>query len=166
MSRRTIKTDCRGYARRVGVIAVGALVLSLNLAACGGSGASKEELAKAAHKGAVHRAEQERLRKLERELKEVHNVPKTGSSEPNPAPAPESSSSPSATDCGNDLTAGPETSCPFAENVRAVYENEIGVGSGNIRAYSPANETIYPMYCTAGSPHECSGAISATVYFP
>jgi hypothetical protein len=164
--RRTLKTHRLAFSGRLGVIAVGALVLSLGLAACGDSGASKEELAKAAHKGAVHRAEQERLRKLERRVREANRVPKSGSAEPNPAPAPESSPTPSGTDCGNSLTAGPETSCPFAENVRAVYENEIGVGSGNIHAYSPANETIYPMYCTAGSPHECSGAISATVYFP
>ena len=160
--------DSKQTLRRgqVAIAAVVVVALPFGLAACGDSGASKEELAKAAHKGAVHRAEQERLRKLERELKEVHKVPKTGSAEPNPPTSRESNPGPSGTDCGNDLIAGPETSCGFAENVRAVYENEIGVGAGHLFAYSPANETVYPMYCTAGSPHECSGAISATVYFP
>lgn len=48
---------------------------------------------------------------------------------------------------------------------RSEYENEFGEGSGTVYAYSAANNEIYEMFCTA-APHECSGAINATVFFP
>jgi hypothetical protein len=151
---------------RIWVLVCIAIVASASLAACGGGGASSEELAKAAHKGAAHRAEQERLRKLEKELKEVHNGNVgTNPGVPNPAPTT-TTAPPTNSNCGNELTAGPDTTCEFAENVRTEYEYEIGSGPGKVTAYSPANETVYEMFCTAGSPHECSGAIDATVYFP
>ncbi|MBA3864978.1 MAG: hypothetical protein H0X42_01310 [Solirubrobacterales bacterium] len=161
----------RNGKRSIGVMVM--VLAALGAGAClsgcgGGGGASQEEIAKAQHRGALHRAEQERLRKLERELKEDHRTAKTKAVVvvPNTESATETSPGPSGTDCGNNLVAGPETSCGFAENVRTAYEDEIGVGSGSLQAYSPANETVYNMFCTAGSPHECSGAITATVYFP
>jgi hypothetical protein len=151
---------------RVSVLAVAGIVLSLGLLACGGSGASKEELAEAAKRGAHHKAEQERLRKLEKELKEVHKGGTGNPDTPNPAPAPAPAPTQSSrSSCGGSLSVGPDTTCEFAENVRSEYEYEIGSGSGSITAYSPANNEVYEMFCTA-SPHECSGAIDATVYFP
>jgi ATPase subunit of ABC transporter with duplicated ATPase domains len=102
-----------------------------------------------------HRQEKERLEKKEQEAAHITVVPTE-------TPAP---STPSGTDCGDGVIAGPETSCGFALNTRAEYEAEIGEGSGSIEAFSEANEKWYPMFCT-GAPHECSGAISATVYFP
>lgn len=153
--------------RRVSVLAVVGIVTSLGLVACGGSGSSQEELAQAKKEAANHVHKEDRLRKLEKELKEVHKQGKpistVSTSAPSAGPPPVSTG---PTSCGNNLTAGPSTSCPFAENVRLEYEDEIGVGSGSITAYSPANNEVYEMFCTAGSPHECSGAIDATVYFP
>ena len=66
------------------------------------------------------------------------------------------------TDCGSGLTVGPNTSCPFAENVRAAYESS---GSGILDVYSPTTGQTYRMYCTSGSPVVCTGGHGASVYF-
>ena len=63
-----------------------------------------------------------------------------------------------ATDCGNGLTVGAHTSCPFAENVRAAYQSS---GSGILDVYSPTTGRTYRMYCTSGSPHVCTGGNGA-----
>jgi hypothetical protein len=67
--------------------------------------------------------------------------------------------------CGGDLSVGPNTSCPFAQNVRDAYA---GSGGGNVTvsAYSPATNRDYLMYCSGGSPHVCTGGNNASVYFP
>jgi hypothetical protein len=68
------------------------------------------------------------------------------------------------TSAGNDgLTAGARTSCPFAENVRASYEQS---GSGVLEVYSPTTEQTYRMYCTGGATLVCTGGNGASVYFP
>jgi hypothetical protein len=66
------------------------------------------------------------------------------------------------TNCGNGLTAGARTSCPFAENVRTAFEAS---GSGVFDVYSPVTGQTYRMYCTAGSPHVCTGGNGASVFF-
>jgi hypothetical protein len=66
------------------------------------------------------------------------------------------------TNCGSGLTAGARTSCPFAENVRAEYEQS---GSGILEVYSPTTGQTYRMYCTSGAPHVCTGGNGASVYF-
>jgi hypothetical protein len=118
----------------------------------------------------VHK--EERLRKLEKEVKHIkhhhstENVPPrvepngSGSTAP-PAPAP----SPGVESCGGELEVNSYTTCPFAENVEHDYYAEIGSGSGTVDAYSPAKDQFYVMYCTA-SPHECTGGTNAAVYFP
>jgi hypothetical protein len=68
----------------------------------------------------------------------------------------------SKADCGNGLTVGPNTSCPFAENVRTAYESS---GSGVLDVYSPTTGQTYRMYCTSGSPVVCTGGHGASVYF-
>ena len=65
--------------------------------------------------------------------------------------------------CGSGLSVGPNTSCGFAENVRAAYQQS---GSSVVRADSPATGRTYTMYCTTGSPHVCTGGNDAAVYFP
>jgi hypothetical protein len=69
---------------------------------------------------------------------------------------------PGPSNCGNGLTAGARTSCPFAENVRTAYESS---GSGILDVYSPTTGETYRMYCTSGSPHVCTGGNGASVYF-
>jgi hypothetical protein len=66
-------------------------------------------------------------------------------------------------DCGGGLSVGPNTSCPFAENVQAEYYRG---GAGWIDVYSPVTGRTYRMYCTSGSPHVCTGGNDAAVYFP
>jgi hypothetical protein len=65
--------------------------------------------------------------------------------------------------CGSGVSAGPNTSCGFAENVRAAYRQS---GSPVVSAFSPATGKTYTMYCTSSSPHVCTGGNDASVYFP
>ena len=155
--------------RLAAILAVGLLV-AVGLFACGGGGgASKSEIAAAEKRGRTIKAEKEKERKLENEiheLKKERDQEKGGSSPTGSAPAAQAPVAESdRTSCGGSLSVGPDTTCRFAENVRAEYEYEIGSGSGTVYAYSAANNEIYEMFCTA-SPHECSGAINATVFFP
>ena len=65
--------------------------------------------------------------------------------------------------CGGGVSVGPNTSCSFAYNVRDEYNSS---GSSVIRVFSPATGRTYTMYCTSGSPHQCTGGNNAAVYFP
>jgi hypothetical protein len=168
----------------VAVSALAIVVAAILVAACGGSsGANPQEIAQAERHARQEKTEKEKERRLERKLNRIeaeNRLAKKRRREkarrelkerqvahvtPAPTPAPVESTEPSGTDCGDGVTAGPETSCGFALNVRAEYEAEIGEGSGSIEAWSEANEEWYPMFCT-GAPHECEGAITATVYWP
>jgi hypothetical protein len=156
----------------------------ISLSACGGgtSTASQQELLRAERHARQEKAEKERERKLERKLAKLERENRQSKKhdreelernaahvavtpEPQPAIVESSPPSGSSTDCGEDIVAGPETSCGFAINVRNAYESEIGSGSGTVEAWSDANHQEYSMYCTS-APHECEGAITATVYFP
>jgi hypothetical protein len=63
--------------------------------------------------------------------------------------------------CGDSLVAGPNTTCPFAEKVRAAYH-----GAGTLVAYSPVTHRTYVMTCSAGPAVACTGGNDASVYFP
>lgn len=176
----------KGIWCKAGVTVGLAAMVGLLIAGCGGgsSGANQSEIAQAEKHARQEKTEKEKERRLERKLQtlerenreakkrrqekarqqqkareDVHVVSTVESSPAQP-------STPSGTDCGDGVIAGPETSCGFALNTRSEYESEIGAGSGTIEAFSEANEQWYPMYCTEGAEHECSGAISATVYWP
>jgi hypothetical protein len=154
--------------------------LAAGFSACGSSGTDtaalkqegrKEQLEK--EKGQrlerkIQKIERERRQEKKRKREQERDRFRTGpdSSAPAAAPsAPEPAPAPSGTSCGSGVTAGPETTCGFALNVRAEYYAVVGEGSGEFEAYSPTLNEWFPMYCT-GAPHECSGAITATVYFP
>lgn len=85
------------------------------------------------------------------------------------APAASSSgaaTSPSAsakTSCGERVSVGPNTSCPFASNVRSKYDAQ---GPGTYVVPSPTTGQSYPMTCTnnAGAV-TCIGGNNASVYF-
>lgn len=64
--------------------------------------------------------------------------------------------------CGNGLTAGPRTSCPFAERVRSAYAQ---YGAGIFRVYSPVTDKSYSMNCVGNSTIVCRGGNNASVYF-
>jgi hypothetical protein len=152
---RVMSNQGRGRARRFGsVVAVGAL-MSLLLVACGGGGASPQEEVRLKMEGAAHVHKEERLRRLEKELRRTES-PSSSSSTP---------STPARESCGGELEVNSYTTCPFAENVQSAYFSEVGSGGGNVEAWSPVTEQFYVMYCT-GSPHECTGGNNAAVYFP
>ena len=65
--------------------------------------------------------------------------------------------------CGDGVSVGPQTSCPFAQNVASEYHSS--GGAGTIRVYSPVTDRTYTMTCTSGSPHVCTGGHDASVYF-
>lgn len=141
----------------------------LALAGCGGSSASQEELEAARKQGAAKAHQQAKIRQIQKELKELKHGGGSGKpgSPGSVSPAPEGGGSvASSGSCGGSLSANQYTTCGFAENVEAAYYSEIGSGSGSVTAYSPTTEQYYSMYCTAGSPHECTGGNNAAVYFP
>ncbi|HEX5988684.1 MAG TPA: hypothetical protein VFY75_00535 [Solirubrobacterales bacterium] len=144
-------------------------ILGFALAGCGDSGASSEELDAARKEGAVKAHQAERIREIQKELKALRKngggSGKAAAAAGSPAPEGGSSSSGSG-NCGGSLSANSVTTCGFAENVQDAYYAEIGSGSGTVIAYSPTTGQTYSMYCTAGSPHECTGGNDAAVYFP
>jgi hypothetical protein len=157
-------------AKRIALVVIFIAVASA-LSACGDSGASKEELQEARLQGAAKAHQQAKITQIQRELKALRHggsrttgaVPPSSSS---PAPAPESSETSSSGNCGGGLSANQYTTCGFAENVETDYYSEIGSGSGTVVSYSPTTGKTYSMYCTAGSPHECTGGNNAAVFFP
>jgi hypothetical protein len=64
--------------------------------------------------------------------------------------------------CGDGLSVGPNTTCPFAVNVRAAYWQQ---GPGTVMAYSPVTHRTYAMSCSAGATVVCTGGNHASVYF-
>jgi hypothetical protein len=159
----------RGWPCRIASAA--AVAAALSVTACGGSsGANQEEIARFQKKGAERVHEQERLRKLEHELKHIKHKGDEGTPAPPrhepSSPLPSTPAPPPALEsCGGELEVNSYTTCPFAEAVETSYFAEIGSGSGTVTAYSPVTETTYSMYCTS-SPHECTGGTNAAVYFP
>ena len=63
------------------------------------------------------------------------------------------------------MFVGPNTSCPFAQNVEHAYTGSIGNGNGTVTASSPVTGDSYQMQCTGGSPVSCSGGTNALVEF-
>jgi hypothetical protein len=147
--------------------AVAATALAIGLAACGDSGSSQEEIDQAKQAGAAHAREQIRIKQIQHELRALRHG--NGGRPPTPVPGSGSASSAGsggASTCGGELSVNSVTTCPFAENVESAYFAEIGSGSGTVYVYSPVTNQTYAMYCTAGSPHECTGGHDAAVYFP
>jgi hypothetical protein len=69
-------------------------------------------------------------------------------------------------DCGGDVLAGPNTSCPFAKNVFDAYFAVPG-DSVEIEAFSPVTGQTYTMACVrSGDSVTCRGGNQAVVRFP
>ena len=153
---------------RIALVVGVAFIVALGAVGCGDSGPNQEELNQAKREGAAHARETARIKQIQHELRALRQHRSDGSA--NAVPAGPSPSTPSATtgttSCGGELSVGPATTCPFAENVRTAYQEEVGSGSGIVYAYSPVTEQLYEMQCTAGTPHVCTGGNNASVYFP
>jgi hypothetical protein len=137
------------------------------LVGCGSDDSpSQAELEEARSEGARAARQSERIKRLEQEVREQgQEGGSTSEEEAPPAPPPGGPSAGTAgtTNCGGGLSVGPNTSCPFAQNVRSEYEAS---GSSTVRAFSPATGETYVMSCTSDSPHVCTGGNNASVYFP
>lgn len=68
--------------------------------------------------------------------------------------------------CGGGISVGPNTSCPFAVNVKQAYDQS-GGGNVLIHAFSPTTGKTYEMACgTTGGTIVCTGGNGASVFFP
>jgi Flp pilus assembly protein TadG len=158
----------QAVCRPVVVLAIG---LSLLLSGCART--SQAELDKAKAAGASEEAarqsasaEQEAQAKLAAEVQKLKEqldaktATVTSSTVPVPVPVPVV---PQGTSCGNNVSAGPNTTCPFALNVAAEYLTE-GGGTISIVVHSPVTGLDYTMSCVAGVPSVCRGGNNAVVY--
>jgi hypothetical protein len=69
------------------------------------------------------------------------------------------------TDCGNGVFAGPNTSCPFAQNVRRAW-HDAGGTRDTLRVSSPVTNQTYTMTCDSfGETVTCSGGNNASLTF-
>ena len=116
----------------------------------------------ARHQAARQARQAIRLRRIEKELHTLKGKNAgDGSSNTTPSTAPTTSSG-SLTTCSASVSAGPDTTCPFALNVaQAYYESG---GSNVISAYSPVTGSTYSMTCSGSAPTVCNGGNNATVY--
>jgi serine/threonine protein kinase len=64
--------------------------------------------------------------------------------------------------CGEGVSVGAATTCPFAHNVQRAFLG--GNGSSTIEASSPTTGEIYTMHCTDEGTVVCRGGNNATVY--
>jgi hypothetical protein len=135
---------------------------AIALSSCGDSSPSQEELDRARMQGAAQARQQEKIQRIEQQLRSL----KKGSPPNGSAPASSTPESSDLSSCGEDLYVGPNTTCGFAANVRSDYYSQFGSGTGTVNSYSPTTGRIYSMYCSAGAPHVCTGGNDASVYFP
>jgi Flp pilus assembly protein TadG len=167
--------------KRTSVAAILAIAAVSGAAGCGSddsgdSLAEAERLAQAKQEGAREaRAEQEarkaarEQRRLRREIQRIRRDRAQAS-----APSGGNGATPSSTvipsggtNCGSGVTAGANTSCAFARNVR---DNYYAAGQGDIYVdvYSPTTGQTYSMYCRAGrggAATLCTGGNNASVSF-
>lgn len=97
----------------------------------------------------------------------AHRAKTTATRAPTHKPQPKQVTPPpssATTSCGGDLSVGPITSCPFAQNVEQAYDQSSG-GTTDVTASSPVTGQTYVMHCTGGIPHVCTGGRNASVYF-
>ncbi len=144
------------------IIGVATGALALTLTACGSSSPSQDQLDQARKEGAAQAHTQDKIREIQNQLKDL----KHGGSGSTTTSTGADSNSGGSTSCGGNLSVGTATTCAFARNVQSDYHSQIGSGSGTVRSYSPTTNRVYTMYCTAGTPHSCTGGNNASVYFP
>ena len=135
-----------------------AAILALACACASGCGGpSQNEIENARANAALEQKLRDQAAERERKL----------TSETTETTAPASSTSGSSAplpgqQCNSTVSAGANTTCPFALNVASQFN---GAGSNTpFSAYSPATRREYTMSCESGSPVVCTGGNNATVY--
>jgi Flp pilus assembly protein TadG len=156
----------QAVCRPVVILAIG---LSLLLSGC--SSTSQSELDKAKAAGASEEAarqsasaQQEAQATLSAEVQKLQQqlAAKTATAAPSPS-AQAQPAQPQGTSCGANVSAGSNTTCPFALNVAAEYLSQ-GGGTISIVVYSPVTGQNYTMNCVAGVPSVCRGGNNAVVF--
>ena len=162
----------RSVRRSIVVLAIG---VSLLLSGC--SNTSQSELDKAKAAGASQEAAQQSASAAQEAqatlAAEVQKLKDQLAAKTQTAPPPTTTQvqtvqpvqpvQPAGTSCGANVSAGANTSCPFALNVAAAYLNQ-GGGTQSVVVYSPVTGQNYTMNCVAGVPSVCSGGNNAVVY--
>ena len=159
----------RSVRRSIVVLAIG---VSLLLSGC--SNTSQSELDKAKAAGASQEAAQQSASAAQEAqatlAAEVQKLKDQLAAKTQTAPPPTTTQvqpvqpvQPAGTSCGSNVSAGANTSCPFALNVAAAYLNQ-GGGTQSVVVYSPVTGQNYTMNCVAGVPSVCSGGNNAVVY--
>ena len=135
-----------------------AAILALACAcAAGCGGPSQNEIDSARANAALEQKLRDQAAERERKL--------TSETTDTTAPVPSTSGSAAqlpGQQCNSAVSAGANTTCPFALNVASQYK---GVGSNTpFPVYSPVTRQEYTMSCASGSPVVCTGGNNATVY--
>lgn len=140
---------------------------TLGLSACG---TSEDDLDKAREEGAEQQrlkdkqAEQTRKqRELEKKIKQLEKDRRSGSESSSSSSGSGGGTTTGSTSCGGGLSVNSNTSCSFAENVRAEL-NYVGGSPATIYVYSPTTGASYTMRCSGGAPTVCRGGNNAAVY--
>lgn len=148
--------------RFTSVIVVGGLLAGVT-GACGSGESDEQKIREAREEGEKAARQEERLKQLEREVRRRERRRSAGGSPSPPRSAPPAESTAGKRDCGGGVTAGPNTTCSFAQEVKKQYLRS-GGGNATISAYSPATNRSYTMSCTGGNhAAECTGGNNASV---
>jgi hypothetical protein len=141
-------------ASRISLLAA---ILALACAfATGCGGQSQDEIESARANAALEQKLSDQAAERERKL-----TSETAETIPAPSSSGSSAQLPGQ-QCNATVSAGANTTCPFALNVASQYN---GAGSNTpFSAYSPATRREYTMSCSSGSPVVCTGGNNATVY--
>jgi len=153
--------------RPVVILAIGA---SLLLSGCATTSQSELDKAKAAGASeeaarASAKAQQEESARLAAEIQKLREqLARTPAATPTVTQTvPGQPVQPKGTSCGGNVSAGANTTCPFALNVATEYFTQ-GGGTRSIVVYSPVTGKWYTMNCVSGVPTICRGGNNAVVY--
>jgi hypothetical protein len=145
------------------VLSVGSAMamLAFALTACGGGdNLSSEDVQQAAAAAVKKAQQQQRIKDLQGQVNKIRKG-QSDSTDSSSSSSSGSSSSGAGNDCGGGVSAGPNTTCGFAQNVAGQYRES---GSSVVRAFSPTTGETYAMTCSGTDPVICRGGNNASVY--
>ncbi len=152
------------------VLAAGSMAF-LAFAGCGSSSndqaAQQQKLQNARQNAAQQQKLQDKVQQLQKEVQHQgtsSGATTTSAATTSAATTPASTAGTSS--CGSGISVGPNTSCPFAVNVKAAYD-KAGGGNVLIHVFSPTTGQTYEMACGGtGGTIVCTGGNGASVFFP
>lgn len=110
------------------------------------------------------KTERRRRRRAERQQQNQAPTPTTTTvPSTTTSPSPISPDAPASRTCGNYTSVGPGTTCEFADNVKAAWQ-DAGGGNATVSAYSPTTGKTYSVTCSEGTTTVCISDTGAKVY--